>query len=527
MSPFSTFVVLYMTAVFLELAEGWEDPVATIVFLVIIGIIVLTRVTRIKFTFFLIFVTAYFLIFRFPDVANHVNLILFCNIIMVVAMVHSFVRDRGRATDDDYFEMIRPVLRATLILVYTLAGLDKLNRDFFNPEVSCAGSILGKLAWIMEKDVFGVPVALVLAAGGLFLVWKLVGGAQFVSSRLRASILIAVLCIGGALFGALVIMVGPQLETLEVILKPTLVLLTAIMVSSWELFGGLLLTVPRFQLAILAFSLTMHAALALVGFVDFGTLALSLLFAFVPSDYVRMLTVPATLPFSGLRIRRVHIYFVINAVGGALSGVDALIYPFFGSLLISGVFFDIAVLVFIWPILSAVFSPSRRPVWGGVRILNSSMPRYMFVFLVALFLFGTTSYLGLRTAGNFSMFSNLRTEGNTSNHFLMRSNPIKIWGYQEDVVRVIEIDDDAGDVVHHYQRPLRGYELPVVEFRKWIYEWTEAGMTVPIKFEYRGEIHSTKDIVNDPVWHTDKRNWEMMLMDFRPIQPGGSNQCRW
>ena len=147
----------------------------------------------------------------------------------------------------------------------------------------------------------------------------------------------------------------------------------------------------------------------------------------------------------------------------------------------------------------------------------------MFVFLVALFLFGMTSYVGLRTAGNFSMFSNLRTEENVANHLLLGSNPIKVWGYQEDVVRFIETDDDSGDVIHHYQRPLRGYELSVTEFRKWIYEWTEAGQTVPLKFEYRGEIHSTKD----PVWRTDERNWEMVLMDFRAIQPGGPNRCRW
>ncbi len=246
----------------------------------------------------------------------------------------------------------------------------------------------------MGSDIFGVPVALVLAAGMLFLVWKLIGGARFVSSRPRASILIAVLCIGGALFGALVITVGPRLDTLAA-LKPTLVLLTAIMVSSWELVGGLLLTVPRFQVAILPFSLTMHAALALVGFVDFGALALSLLFVFVPPDYVRMLTVPATLPFSRLQIHRVHVYFMINVVGGVLSGVNTYIYPFLRSLLVAGIFFDIAVLVFIWPILSAVFSPSRRPVWGGVSVLNSRMPRYMSVFLVSLFLFGMTSYMGL------------------------------------------------------------------------------------------------------------------------------------
>jgi hypothetical protein len=146
----------------------------------------------------------------------------------------------------------------------------------------------------------------------------------------------------------------------------------------------------------------------------------------------------------------------------------------------------------------------------------------MFVFPVLLLLFGMTSYVGLGTAGNFSMFSNLRSEGNSSNHLLLGNNPIKVWNYQEDVVRFIEIDDDFGDSV-----TLRGRELPVIEFRKWIYEWTRAGYEVPITFEYRGRIYSTKDIVKDPVWGTDERNWEMVLMDFRVIQPHGPNECRW
>lgn len=58
---------------------------------------------------------------------------------------------------------------------------------------------------------------------------------------------------------------------------------------------------PRFQIAILAFSWAKHALLVTTGFVDFGGLALSLLFVFVTSDYVRMLAVPTTLPFWGSR----------------------------------------------------------------------------------------------------------------------------------------------------------------------------------------------------------------------------------
>ena len=142
----------------------------------------------------------------------------------------------------------------------------------------------------------------------------------------------------------------------------------------------------------------------------------------------------------------------------------------------------------------------------------------MFVFLVLLFLYGMTPYLGLRTTGTFTMFSNLRTEGTFSNHLLLRSNPLKVWGYQEDVVRLREIRDG---------RWSEEKSLPVVEFRKRIYEWTQAGRTVPLVLEYRGETYSTEDIVKDPVWRTEKRNWEMMLLDFRAIQPEGPNQCSW
>ena len=267
---------------------------------------------------------------------------------------------------------------------------------------------------------------------------------------------------------------------------------------------------------------TMHAVLAMIGFADFSVLAFSLLFTFIPSSYYQVINSYVNLRFPRLRIHRAHAYFMINFLGNLLGAI------LLGGLLtgthiqysdqVSGLSFVLAALILTWPILSMVFSSSRRPVWGGVPVLNRHMPKFMFVFLVLLFLYGMTPYLGLRTTGNFTMFSNLRTEGTFSNHLLLRSNPIKVWGYQEDVVRLREIRG---------ARWLEGKSLPVVEFRKRIYEWTQAGRTVPLELEYRGEIYSTEDIVKDPVWRTEKRNWEMMLLDFRAIQPEGPNQCSW
>jgi hypothetical protein len=101
-----------------------------------------------------------------------------------------------------------------------------------------------------------------------------------------------------------------------------------------------------------------------------------------------------------------------------------------------------------------------------------------------------------------------------------------VWGYQEDAVRFTAFDDRLVPPSYKGQT-LVGQELPVVEFRKWIYGWTQAGIVVPMAFVYGGQTYRTENIVTDPVWQTPRRDWEMRLMDFRLIQPEGPNRCRW
>jgi hypothetical protein len=103
---------------------------------------------------------------------------------------------------------------------------------------------------------------------------------------------------------------------------------------------------------------------------------------------------------------------------------------------------------------------------------------------------------------------------------------LKLWRYQEDIVSFIDIDDRKARIGYQYQ-PLQGNSLPAVEFRKLIYQWTNAGVRLPLRFRYQGLLHSTEDIIHDPDWATPARDWEMVLMDFRVIQPDGPNQCRW
>ena len=512
-TTFSIFALLYMTALFLELAEQWTYPGFTFVVLLLVMLLIWKGITRVTFLIFLAVTTSHFLLVQFPDVANHVNVAIYCNLLMMVGIGYSLVRRREFPTDDDGMELLRPLLQLSMMLVYALAGFHKLNSDFLNPAVSCVADLVGDLGRMARSRVVGVPTRLVLLAGILLLVHALL---SVRSARRSLPPAVRVGALGATLLVAvLAFKLAPAIPPAAM---TTALLAMAGVVILWELIGGLLLSVPRLQAPVLAFSWTMHATLALIGFVDFGAFALALLFTFVPGPYRDLLTARVRVPVVGRPVHRVHLYFALCVLAGILAGL--------GRHLGGGILFDFAALVFIWPIISAAVSPSPRPAWTGVPITGRMTPRWMFVFPVLLLLHGLTSYLGLRTAGNFTMFSNLRTEGARSNHLLLGSNPLKVWGYQEDAVRFIRIDDRKARIGYQYQ-PLEGSLLPVVEFRKLIYEWTRAGATIPLTFEYRGTMHSTSDIVHDPAWRTPARDWAMRLMDFRVIQAEGPNACRW
>jgi hypothetical protein len=513
MTPFAVFALLYMAAVCLELAEKWTYPLFTLVtFLLAIGILS-TRVTRFTFLIFLAVTTSHFLLVQFPDVANHVNIALYCNLFMMVGIVFSLIRIRDYPTDNEYFAMIRPLLQISTILVYFLAGFSKLNRGFVDPDVSCVKMMVTNLHAVPTTVIRGIPVGLILMVGVVAVVYRLL------SRRWERRMLVAVAgTLGLALMAGVVFLVLVPIPELVSTATTLAVVTMVIVVISWELIGGLLLAVPGFQLPVLAFSWSMHASLALIGFVDFGALALALLFTFIPPRYLDLMQNRVRLPILGHSMHRAHVYFALNVFCGIVSG--------FHQRLVAGIIFNVAALVLIWPLLSALASPLPRPAWVGVRISGQPTPRWMLVFPCVLLLYGLTSYLGLRTAGNFTMFSNLRTEGPVSNHFLLSRNPLKLWDYQEDVVSFVEINDKKARIGYQYQ-PLKGNQLPVVEFRKLIYQWTKAGWTVPMTFTYHGRLHSTRDIVNDPAWRTPARDWEMVLMDFRVIQTDGPNQCRW
>ncbi|MEL6160845.1 MAG: hypothetical protein AAFQ40_07225 [Cyanobacteria bacterium J06623_5] len=541
MSYFSIFSILYMMAFLCEMAENWRHPWFALASLILICPLIVTKATRLKFFLFLVTSTAYVLLFRFPEVANHVNVILLINFSLIAGILYSWLRPTW--TDDDYYRLMQPCLRLSMAIIYCFTGFHKLNRDFFHPQVSCIEEFFSQFVWLLEKsNVYLVPTVLILVGAIALLHIKLFGNPLKQLTRPVQILILAAVSLTSVVLGRLI---GIGYDALPTRYLALIIVLVAAVVIIWEMVGGLMLLVPKTQGVMIAFSLAMHASFALIGFVDFSALAVAVLFTFVPIGYLKVLDDKAYITLAGIRFHRVYAYVGILLVSFFLAAVHYKVYPILGpkiltALFISGMFFNVAAVVFYWPILSMLCSRQRLP-WEGVPLFtstptlspsrlatNSLTTTKVFALFFAgiVFFWGFKPYLGLRTAGTFSMFSNLRTEGEVSNHLLLSSNPLKVWGYQEDVVEVLEIDDETARLGHKY-RPLKGYILPTVEFRKLIYKWTKANYTVPITFVHGEQTYSTQDIVNDPTWKTPQRNWESYLMDFRIIQPGGANQCRW
>lgn len=510
---FATFGALYVVALFLEPAERWKDPRVTALLLALGVVLLLVGITRKTVPVFLVVAMAHPLVLYFPDVPNHVNVEIYASVLLLVAIGYTWGRKEAYPGDDDCFEMVRHVLQVSMVLIYVLAGFAKLNTDFINPQVSCVGGMLSDLAAIATRRMLGVPrVVFAAAAVGLSLAAVLDArpAARTLPRSVRATVVALAL-----LLTLIALRLAPAMSPAA---TSVLVLLTAGMVILWELVGGVLLTVPRLQGPLLAFSWTMHAMLSLIGFVHFGALAFAMLFTFVPGRYFDLVTANVRLPLLGRPVPRAYLYLAANLLTGIVSG--------FVSRTAAAVMFNLSVLFFLWPILRDVVAQAPRPAWPGVSLWSRRTPAWLYAFPVVLLLHGLTSYLGFRTAGNFTMFSNLRTEGPRSNHLLLGGNPLKVGAYQEDVVRFTAVDDSLAALGDRSQ-PLQGNQVPVVEFRKWIYQWTREGRTIPMTFEYRGRVHSTESITADPEWRTPSRDWAMRLMDFRIIQTDGANECRW
>lgn len=308
----------------------------------------------------------------------------------------------------------------------------------------------------------------------------------------------------------------------------------------FELAILVLLLWPRFAHVGALIGLLFHTLVGWAQFFDFATVMFALYLFFLPWD--------------GLQdsLARIPRWAGACFVGGLLA-LAATSFFFHGMrrdpVIFAGTEWslqaDTLICIFwtlmVWPILLPVFSGANT--WQGERRWTGAALAWLIPLLALVN--GATSYLGLKTVANYSMFSNLRTEGGQTNHFLIPAGRFFLGGYQNDLARV-----ESVDLLRPPELPLRvrlaGGErwvrrnarwlreisdtrVPFMEARRTLQLWRDIGVSdVSIAYQRQGKRYETGDAFSDAELMRPLSFWERKLMAFRAVQDDGEeSECRW
>jgi hypothetical protein len=104
----------------------------------------------------------------------------------------------------------------------------------------------------------------------------------------------------------------------------------------------------------------------------------------------------------------------------------------------------------------------------------------LLLFPIIVFLNGICPYLGLKTESSYAMFSNLRTEGGKTNHYLVPAS-IQIFDYQKDLVEITSSSDRNLEKMAE-----RNMVIPYFQFR----EIVASRRPVTVKYIRAGKTHT-------------------------------------
>lgn len=301
-----------------------------------------------------------------------------------------------------------------------------------------------------------------------------------------------------------------------------------------------LLLWPRWMHVGAVIGLVFHTGLAWARFFDFATviLALYLFFFSWESIEARMKAIPAWAP--GCVLAALVALTATSLYAHGLRGDPVLIDGSDWSLTA-----DTLICVFwmlmVWPVLLPLFA--RAEEWRGDRRWTGV--RLAWVFPAIALLNGATPYLGLKTVANYSMFSNLRTEGGRTNHLLVPAGLFAVGRYQDDLARVRRLERVPPKRWSWWVRLAGGQRwvrrnsrwlsdmpdarVPFTELRRTIQLWKAVGFTnVSVAYERGGEWRVVPDAFADADLMEPMPAWERKLMAFRAVEDDGlESSCRW
>ena len=273
--------------------------------------------------------------------------------------------------------------------------------------------------------------------------------------------------------------------------------------SSWapatsvgiEIGGGIALLFRRTRPVALCGLFLFHVALARVGHAAFSCFAFAMLALFLP-ERLRG-SVPRRVAAVG---RHPASFVALAAAYVGLHAVDR--YRIAGTILWALV--HVEMLAFGILLLATALRPSKEP--GFLRLAGAGL-------LVGPILVVATSlapFLGLKTEAAFSMYSNLRTEGEAWNHYLY-PRAMRVFPYQDELVTILASSDPRLK-----KAAARGEQWVYFEFRRYLARRPDAS----VAFERAGRRTRVARVGDDPLLSTPPGTvWERKLLWFRPVRP--------
>ena len=321
-----------------------------------------------------------------PVTSNHWLFTAFVNITIIQALLYLIVKNRSFRVDESrWLETFAPAVRIEVLLLYFYAVFHKMNAGFFTPASSCATDLLKA----QNLDAF-IPLSPALFAANAYFT-LLVEAAIPVCLCFRRT-------------------------------------------RNWGILIGV---VFHFILAYSAYN----------AFFDFSSMVFALYVLFIsPRFFVMLLDAGRKWKraLSGGGLPAFSPQRLLMLLGFWLAGMVAVLYItrrlyvpqsyyWYNFWTVYGL---VCIALLGWFMLRKA---SREA--DETASLSFSGPRAFFLLVpILVFLNGLCPYVGLKTENSFAMFSNLRTENNITNHYIVPAS-FQVFDFQKDVVEVVSSSD--------------------------------------------------------------------------------------
>ena len=394
-----------------------------------------------------------------PFNPDHMVLVFFLNVAIVASAIQLW-RSTGRVDPAELMQRIVPVGRWIFLICYGFAAIAKYNTHFLSfDDASCSNFLLG---------------------------------CQADSSSLIS------------------ILVWPPAVPWVTLICETLV--------------PVLLCVRRWRKAGIVVGLLFHALLVAAPAVmvfDFTAVVYMMLFLFTPPSFSERLEEKVQGMFAGSptleRVWPILRGVLLVGIGAAVLGVSlgGQALPDADKVFIIRRWCLVSVLgtALIGLFLIALFAPRVRTT----RLRFRPTHGLHYVIIVLALLNGASPYLGLKTQGSFTMFSNLRTEAGVWNHTFMPAGMRVCSQYQDRLVNVLETSDAR--LNEHYLA--KHCLVPEFEVRRSVLKSPELSLSVV----RAGRVVKLDRAGDDEILGKPLSVWERKLMIFRGVTPDGSIRC--